>query len=101
MGCEAGLALSGFNRATAQAPRLVEPPEQQTGAPQRVIVPAEGRRPIPSLLDARGLFAFLEPRQRLARLADLREDPGGGGDHGAKDGSNAPLPGRRDPALDH
>ena len=32
MGCEARLALSGFKRAKAQAPRLVEPAEQQTGA---------------------------------------------------------------------
>ena len=46
-------------------------------------------------------LALPEPGQRLARLADLREDPGGGGDHGAKAGGNVPPPERRDPVLDH
>jgi len=46
-------------------------------------------------------LALLEPGQRLAGLAELREDPGGGGDHGAKAGVNAPLPERRDTVLDH
>ena len=34
MGCEPGLTRRGFQRAIAQAPRLVEPAEQETGATQ-------------------------------------------------------------------
>ena len=40
MGREARLAPRGFDRAIAQAPRLVEPAEQQTGAAHRVVGPA-------------------------------------------------------------
>src|SRR5215468_6362198 len=39
MGGKAGLALSGFNRAIAEAPRIIEPTEQQTGTTQRMIGP--------------------------------------------------------------
>ena len=45
MGRVPGVRRRKFDRAVAQAPRLVEPAEQQTGATQRVVVPADdGRR---------------------------------------------------------
>ena len=40
MGREPGVRRRIFERAVAQAPRLVEPAEQQSGATQRVVVPA-------------------------------------------------------------
>ena len=84
MGREARLALSGFNRATAQAPRLVEPAEQQTGAPHRVIGPAAMTDDSPRRLTLEELLTLSHPAQRLAGLADLRQRPGGGGDRPRK-----------------
>ena len=46
------------------------------------------------------LLALPESGQRLARLADLREDPGGGGDRVGKSEDDVPRPERRDPVLD-
>ena len=37
MGREPGVRRRGFDRAVAQAPRLVEPAEQQSGTTQRVV----------------------------------------------------------------
>ena len=45
-------------------------------------------------------LAFAEPAQRLARLAELRQDPGGGGDHVRKQERDVPGPERRDRVLD-
>ena len=84
MGREAGLALRGFNRAIAEAPRLVEPAEQQTGATHRVVGPATMGDDSPRRLTLEELLAFPDPAQRLARLAELRQRPGGGGDRPGK-----------------
>ncbi len=46
------------------------------------------------------LLAFPEPVQRLARLADLREDPGGGGDRAGKQDDDVPGSEDRDPVLE-
>ena len=43
------------------------------------------------------LLALSEPGQRLARVAELREDPGGGGDWMGKGEDDIPRPVRRDP----
>ncbi len=47
MGREPGVTRRGFDRAVAQAPRLVEPAEQQTGATQRVVDPGAIAEAIP------------------------------------------------------
>ena len=91
MGREARLALRGFDRATAQAPRFVELPEQQTGATHRVVGPAAMTDDSPRRLTLEELLSLLDPAQRLARLADLRQRPSGGGDRpGKKDGDVCP-----------
>ena len=46
------------------------------------------------------LLALPEPGQRLARVAELRKDPGGGGDRMGKGEDDIPRPVRRDPVLD-
>ena len=84
MGRKAGLALRGFNRAIAQAPRLVEPAEQQTGATYGAVGPAAMTDNSPRRLMLEELLALPNPVQRLARLADLRQRPGGGGDRPRK-----------------
>ena len=86
------------DRAFAQTLRLVEPVEQQSGTTHRLVGHEDAS---PRRLTLEEPLALPEPGQCLARLADLREDPGGGGDHGGKVGDDVPLPERRDPALDH
>ena len=66
MGRKAGLAPRGFNRAIAQAPRLVEPAEQQTGATHRVVGPAAMTDDPPRRLTLEELLALPDPAQRLA-----------------------------------
>jgi hypothetical protein len=72
MGRVPGLRRRRLDRAVAQAPRLVEPAEQQTSAPQGVVGPAMMVDKSPRRLTLEKLLAFLEPVQRLARLAELR-----------------------------
>src|SRR5438445_6352874 len=60
-------------RAVAQALRLVEPPEQQSGTTQRPIAPAATGDAPPRRLTLEELLPFPEPGQRLARVAELRE----------------------------
>ena len=100
MGREPGVTREGFDRAVGQAPRLVEPAEQQTGPTQRVVVPAAMVDESPRRLTLEKLLAFLEPVQRLARLAELRQDPGGGGDRPGKQEDDVPGPNHRHPVLD-
>ena len=45
------------------------------------------------------LLAFLEPIQRFARLAELRQHPGGGGDRSGKQEDDVPAPDGRDLVL--
>ena len=59
------LTRRGFDRAVAQAPRLVEPAEQQTGATQRIVGPARLPDTSPRRLTLEELLAFPEPAQRL------------------------------------
>ena len=54
----------------------------------------------PRRLTLEELLALPESGQRLACLADLREDPGGGGDRVGKVEDDVPRPVRRDPVLD-
>ena len=100
MGREAGLALRGFDGAIAEAPRFVEPAEQQTGATHCVIGPAAMADDSPRRLTLEELLAFPDPVQRLARLADLRQRPGGGGDRPGKMDGDVAGPQHRDPVLD-
>ncbi len=73
MGREAGARRSDFDGAVAQAPRLVEPAEQQTGTTQRVAgVPAVD---FPRRVTLEELLALPEPGKRLAPLTDLARGP--------------------------
>src|SRR6266849_8153 len=100
MGREPGLPRRRFDRAVAQAPRLVEPAEQQTRATQRVIGPAAIGDVSPRLVTLEELLAFPEPAQRLARLAELRQCPGREGDREGKHEDGVPGPERRDSVFD-
>jgi hypothetical protein len=66
------------DRSVARAPRLVEPAEQWARAFQCVVVPGAMIDESRHRLTLEKLLASLEPVQRLARLAALRQDPGGG-----------------------
>jgi hypothetical protein len=72
VGCEAGLALSGFNRTTSQASGLVEPAEQKTGATQRLIGPAAMTHDSPGNMKLEEPLTLSHPAPCLASLADLR-----------------------------
>ena len=100
IGREPGVRQRISDRAVAQAPRLVEPAEQQSGSTQRVVAPAAVDGDSLRGVTFEELLALPEPGQRLARLADLREDPGGGGERLGKAEGDVPRPVRRDPVLD-
>src|ERR1700730_1817119 len=73
-----------FERAVAQAPRLVESAKPQSGTTHQAEGgPVEGEDPL-RCVAVEELLGFPEPGQRLSRLAELCEDPGGGGDHEGK-----------------
>ena len=65
-----------------------------------MVGPAETDDDSPRRLTIDELLAFPEPVQRLARLAELRQDPGGRGDRKGKQEDDVPRPERRDPVLD-
>ena len=54
----------------------------------------------PRRLTLEKLLAFLEPVQRLARLAELRQSPGGGRDRPGKQEDDVPGTNPRHPLLD-
>src|SRR5437660_10338854 len=92
MGREPGLRRKGFDHASAQASRFVEPAEQQTGAAQGVVGPVVLADDSPRSLALEELLAFPEPIQGLARLVELRADPGRGSDRGRKREDDLPCP---------
>ena len=100
MGREPVVPRRGFDRAVAQAPRLVEPAEQQSGATQRVVGPAAIAEESPRRLTFEELLALPEPVQRLTGLAELRQCPGRGDHGGAKQVDDVPRPQHRDPVFD-
>ena len=84
MGGEPGVRWRVCERAVAQAQHLVEPAEQQGGPTERKVgLPVEADD-APRRLTLEELLALPESGQRLACLADLREDPGGGSDRVGK-----------------
>ena len=84
MSRKTGLAPRGCNRARAQAPCFIEPTEQQTRAAHRAVSPAVMLADPPRRLTLEELLALPEPGERLARLADLREEPSREGDRVGK-----------------
>src|SRR5215831_20388471 len=84
MGREARLALRGFDRVMTEAPRFIEPAEQQTGATHRVVSPTAMTDDPPRRMTLEQLLDLPHPAQRLLRLAGLRHRPGGGGDRPGK-----------------
>src|SRR5262252_1060312 len=80
VGRKAALSRKGCGNAVDEATRLVEPAEQQTGATQREAGPGAMADEPPCLLPLDELLAFRETVERLACLAELRQEPGGGGD---------------------
>src|SRR5262245_51652506 len=99
IGSVSGLARRGLDRTFAQALRLVEPAEQQTGATQRVTGPSENAEPSRQLTLEKPL-AFPEPVQRLVRFAELRQNPGRVGDNEGKHGSKVLCAGHGYSPLD-
>jgi hypothetical protein len=69
---EAGLALRGFDREIGQAPRLLDPTHQQTGAAGRAIGPAAMANDSLGRLTFEELLGFPYLAQRLAHRADPR-----------------------------
>ena len=89
-----------FDRAVAEAPRLVQPAEQQSRTTQCLVRPPDDTEVSPRHVTLGELLAFPEPGQRLARLADLRESPGGRGDPVGEVEDDVPCPERCEPVLD-
>src|SRR3954471_3056254 len=100
MGPKAGLTLRGFDRAIGHAPRLVQQTKQQTSATYGAVGPAAMTDDSPRRLMLEELLALSDSVQRLARLADLRQHPSGGGDCPRKMDGDISCPEHRDPVLD-
>src|SRR6266567_7588383 len=84
MGREARLALRGFDRVMTQAPRFIEPAEQQTGATHRMVCPTAMTDDPPRRVTLEQPLDLTDLGQRLVRLAGLRHRVGGGGDRPGK-----------------
>src|SRR6185295_9500404 len=76
VGQEIDATRCGINRAVAQALRLVQPAEQQTGASQRIGGPTVPDSS-PRRLTLEELLAFPQPVERLGRVAEICQGPGG------------------------
>ena len=85
------------DRAFAQTLRLIEPVEQQSGTTQHVVV--HQRPDSPHGLTLEELLALPKPAQRLARLTEVRQDPGGGGYRVGEVESDIPRSDHRDRVL--
>jgi hypothetical protein len=71
MGCVPLVIPRGLDRAVAQAPRLVEPAEQQIGATEPGEAPVGPAADPPRRLTFEELLAFPDSLERLACLAEL------------------------------
>src|SRR5215472_1872788 len=100
IGSAAGLVPRDFGCAMPQAPRLVDPTEQQTSAAQRAVRPAAMDNASLRRLMLEKLLSLSNPVQRLTRLTDLRQNPCGGGNCPRKMDSDIACPQHRIPVLD-
>src|SRR5262245_41132655 len=73
-----GLARSEFECVVAKTPCVVEPAEHQPSSTQPQIAPSAEADVSARVLTLLKLLPFPQPAQGLARLAELRQDPGGG-----------------------
>src|SRR5262245_32508375 len=80
MSRDPGLARRGFERAVAKTPCVVESAEHQPSSTQPQIAPSAKADVSTRVLTLLKLLPFPQAAQGLARLAELRQDPGGGGD---------------------
>src|SRR6185503_12817829 len=99
MGRDPELTRKRFDHAIAQAPRVVESAECQTGAAQRMVGPAATADHSRRRLKVEKLLAFPDAVLRLARLTELRQQPSGRGDRGGKQVDDVPGPKHFEPAL--
>ena len=97
---EAGVTRRGCERAVAQALRLVEPTEEETGATQLVAGPGHIADVSSRGIPLKQLLALPEPARGLARLAELCQHPGGDGDREGQDEHDVPGPGHGDGVLE-
>src|SRR5262249_56967366 len=88
MGRIPGLTRRELHRAVAQALRVVETAEHQRGSTQPLIELSEKADVSPRGLRLTELLTFPDPAQALARLAELRQHPGGEGDRLEKQGGD-------------
>src|SRR5260370_689454 len=79
-GGRGGRMQGELSRPTARGGRLVGRGGKQPGGPRRAVGPAAMTDDSPRRLTLEELLALPDPVQRLARLTDLRQRPGGGGD---------------------
>src|SRR5215831_7079033 len=92
MGRGPGLTGRGLHRAVAQALRVIETAEHQRGSTQPPIERSENAEVSPRGLALEKLLTFPEPAQALARLAELRQGPGGGDDRCGEQLADVPRP---------
>src|SRR4030095_5576019 len=89
-----------WNGTVGEAPRLIEPTQQQAGATQAMVgTPALAVNSTSSVTFEKQL-ALLEPDQRLACLAGFRQNPGGGGHRVGERDDDVARPEGFDRALD-
>ena len=80
MGREPGLTRRGFNRAVAQASRVVDPAEHQRGLPKPAIELSNHGDVSPCDIAREKFLTFPQSAQGLTSLAELRQDRGGRGE---------------------
>src|SRR5215831_5916418 len=100
MGRAHELTQRGLKRAAAQALRVVETAKHQRGSPQPPIGRSEKADVSPRGLMLEKLLTFPQPAQALTRLAELRQNPSGGGDQSGKQEADVRRPEHRCRMLD-
>src|SRR5258707_7257679 len=100
MSREPRLVRRGFQRAVPETPRVVETTERQRGSTQPRIEPSEIADVSGRDLTLDKLLTFPKPAQCLARIAELRQVPGGEDDRQGKQEGEVPRPGHRNRMLE-
>src|SRR5262245_17547104 len=84
MGRKSRLAGREFDRAVAQAPRVVEPPQHQRSLARPRVEPSESADVSARGVTLETLLTLPQTAQGLGRLAELCQAPGGEHDHKRK-----------------
>src|SRR5215831_20409336 len=99
MGRDPGVRRRAIDRAVAQVPCLVEIAEHESSTTKLIVGPTDDAKVSPRHMSLDDLLTFAEPGQRLGRLADSSERPGGCGKGVGEIENAVGHPDNGDPAL--